>query len=95
MKRFITLITLLLLCIWACNKEALSIKQPTATSGIQPSVQVEATYDSAVNDLYYRIMVSEAQLAMLRRHTVVRNGKLTIISASEPVSYQKICNPPE
>lgn len=95
MKRLITLITVLLLCIWACNKEALVIKQPTATSGIQPSAQVEAVYDSAVNDLYYRIMVSEAQLAMLRKHTVVRNGKITVISASEPVNYQKLYNPPE
>lgn len=95
MKRIIALITFLLLCIWACHKEALVIKQPTATSGMQPSAQVEAVYDSAVNDLYYRIMVSEAQLAMLKQHTNVRNCKLTVISASEPVYWGKVYEPPE
>lgn len=93
MNRICITIALVLCFFWACNKEALEIQKPL-TSGIKPSPHIEYVHDSTVKDLEARIKLSEAQIQLLKKHSVSGPKSLQIMSASEPV-YYKADNPPE
>jgi hypothetical protein len=93
MNRICITIALILCFFWACNREVLEIQKPL-TSGIHPSTHIEYIHDSTQKDLEARIKLSEAQIQLLKKHSVKGPKSLQIMSASEPVHY-KADNPPE